>query len=122
MPKWKYISLKEYIDARLEAIIKSESVALDAMDRRMDAANELREALRDVNNNSVRSTEWLAFKQRNIQDLENIVLDIRSLMLSRAELAGKASQAQLTIVMGISLISLLISIITFVLKITNVVK
>ena len=83
----------------------------------MDAANELRGSLKDVNDNSVRLTEWNAYKQREAQDQENTNADIRSLMLSRAELAGKASQAQLTIVMGISLVALLISIITLVLKI-----
>ena len=95
------VSLKEYVDARFESISRETALTKSDLDKRLEAMNEFRQALRDQNQTFVTKPEH-----------EFVMKDIRELRESRAELAGKASQQSVTIVYLISGLSLLVAIVS----------
>jgi len=110
------VTLKEYIDWRfseLEKRLTSESrlneiainKATNTIDDRLALMNEFRGQMKD------RET---AFATRSeMKSLEKAIEDLR---LSRAELAGKASQKSVDTALLMSLVGLLLGIISFVMR------
>jgi hypothetical protein len=125
------VTLRDYIEAKLDGIAKSTEVALAVLDKRFDAINEIRGAMKDqMANFPTRIEVQSSVSQYRCNDLDelkkmsgkyisrdehNIMMnrmesDVRMLRESRAELAGKASQLYVNITLAISIIGLAISI------------
>jgi hypothetical protein len=104
-----YVSFKDYIDTRIDAIDKATSAAYESMQQRLAGMNEFRESLKDQNNKYMSRDEVYA----KLQLIEN---DIRILRESRAELAGKASQKSVTIAFIFSGLGILIALMTLVIE------
>lgn len=126
----QYVSLKEHfeailrsmekaLDSRFEAQEKAIRVANEASDKRLDSMNEFRATLSDQNKTFATCTEINAFRDMMKLELEKRDADIESLKLTRAELAGKATQSQVSIAMILSTIGLLVGIVGIVLKLTG---
>ena len=105
----EYVTLKDYVDTSLEARDKALEVACDNLDRRLEAMNEIRNALRDQSMLFLTKAEYNVFK-------ETLEADIRSLRESRAELAGKADQKQVNTAMILSVIGVMMAFISIVMK------
>ena len=78
-------SLERELEAKLSAVDKSTSLAAALMDKRLDAMNEFRNALRDAQSTFISRNELSA----RLTPTEH---DVRELRESRATLAGVASQ------------------------------
>ena len=100
-------ALKELLLARIEIIERTSLVTHTALERRLEAMNEVREALRDQSETFVTHVEHRAVCDR----LERIERDIRELRESRAELQGKASQTSVMWAYAISLLGLIVGIV-----------
>ena len=98
------VPLRDYFEARVTALEKASEVSARALDRRLDAMNEIREAMRDMSSGMATRSELDAAK-------ENIEKDLRALREFRAELGGKASQQQANVALALALLSLVMSIV-----------
>jgi len=125
------ISVKEYIESRLEdttklfetkvdALDKATILASQQMDKRLEGMNEFRESLRDQNATFVRKDEYDT-KHEALEKTFNV--RVSSLEMSRAELCGKANQSSVNMSMFfaatgllISLLSLTVAIVHYVMK------
>jgi len=116
------VSWKEYLDTRIQHIEdmidtkfdaqeKAVNVAYSASEKRLDGMNEFRKTLEDQNGTFVSNAELEVYKTMIRQDLLRISSEINSLNLSRAEIAGKASQGQVIFALIIGIASLVISLI-----------
>jgi hypothetical protein len=105
------ISLKDYIDFRIEevkvllceklnALEKATSLAKENMEIRLTGMNEWRGQSKDREETFARK-EQLTSLQTTVRDLE----------LWKANLSGRASQASVFIAYGISIVSLIIGIV-----------
>jgi len=106
------VTLRDYVDTRLEAIKLSIEVALRAMDLRMEAANEFRATIEALVHNAITRIEYTA-------DLRRVLDDIKFLRESRAELEGKASQDALNKTSGIAVVGLAIGVIGFLMSVIS---
>lgn len=104
--------LKAHFEVRLAAMEKAVEAASAAMEQRLGTMNEFRNSLRDQATQYVTIVEHKALCDR----IDRIDKAIRDLELSKAELGGKASQASVTNVQMLTLVSLLIGIVGIVLK------
>jgi CHASE3 domain sensor protein len=98
-----HISLKEYIETRLESIKATMEAADKSIALRLDQMNELREQITEERG------KYLTRREFEVSE-KSIKEDIRSLRESRAELAGKASTWSVVIAGGFALIATLLSI------------
>jgi hypothetical protein len=110
----EYVTLRDYIDARMTAADRAVLIALAAMDKRMDAANELRGALKDLADSAVTRSKY-------DDDVKRIQEDIRSLRESRAELSGKASQDSLNKTNGTAIAGFIIGALGLLLSLVNII-
>jgi len=110
----EYVTLRDYIDARMTAADRAVLIALAAMDKRMDAANELRGALKDLADSAVTKSKY-------DDDVKRIQEDIRSLRESRAELSGKASQDSLNKTNGTAIAGFIIGALGLLLSLVNII-
>lgn len=95
------VSLREYIESRLDAIEKATTLAYDSMNKRLEGMNEFRDALKD-------QTGKFATRDEVKLVVDRLGEDVRGLRESKANLEGKASQqsvvaAQLLALIGIVL-------------------
>ena len=104
-----YVTLREYIDSRLNATDKALELARESMDRRLDTMNEFRASLKDQASTFVPCTEYNAWKKA-------IDEDIRSLRDSRSMLAGKAAQSTVTVVALFTVANLVLAILSLALS------
>jgi len=122
-----FVGLKEYLDMRIQHVEdivngrfisqeKAVNVARDAAEKRLDGMNEFRQTLTDQNKTFVAAAEFEAYKTMVRQDLARLSTDINSLNLSRAEIAGKASQGQVIFSLIVSILGLIISLAKFFIK------
>lgn len=104
----EYISLRDYIDTRLEAMNKATDMAYKEMDRRLSSMNEFRDSLKDQSNTFFTKAE---------QDLyrEKIEGEIRALREYKAVLESKASQSAVNLSTALSFIGLLLGVISLIL-------
>jgi uncharacterized coiled-coil DUF342 family protein len=98
------ISLRDYIDFKIAELEKAFILARQVLEQRLNTMNEIREQLRTQKSEFVTRLET-----------DQIFRDIRELRESRAELQGKASQSSVFLAYLMSGISILISIIGFIL-------
>jgi len=99
----EFVTLRDYIDTRLESIDREKEVAYRAMEKRLDGMNEFRDTLKDQGGTFLTKNEYCNFK-------DSVEKDLRMLRESRAELAGKASQLSVNISLLIAIIGLILSI------------
>jgi hypothetical protein len=90
--KWTITSLKEYFEMRFDNLEKNLNERFAAPDKA------------------------IAVIEKAVEDICN---DIKSLELTRAELAGKANQSQVLIVMAVSMVSLVVSVVGIVLRMSG---
>jgi hypothetical protein len=88
------------------------ATALASMDKRLDGMNEFRASLQDQTKNQVSKSEFQVFKDGTDKD-------IRMLRESKAELDGKASQSSVNFSLGISVLGLIMSSISIVMRLRN---
>lgn len=93
------VSLRDYMEARLNAMDRATEVARASMDKRLDGMNEFRNALKDQSGQMVTRAEM---------DLKigPIIKDIADLNNFKASHEGKASQISVIISLGIGLLGL----------------
>jgi len=103
------VSLRTYFDIRFDSLDKANSVAYEAMERRLEGMNEFRDTLRDQAARFVTRSELDIIKDR-------IDADIRVLREYKSLLEGKASQHSVNVAMFLSAAGLLIGIVSIVLK------
>jgi hypothetical protein len=99
------VSLKEYVDARLTDVERARVAAHDAMEKRLDAMNELRDAMKDQGTKFFTRDEHATFAK-------GIDSDIRTLRDFKATLEGKANQSTVNVSLVIAGIGILLSIIS----------
>lgn len=119
------VSLKEHIESRFEdcnrchdiriaAIEKAIDLAAEQLDARLATMNEFRASLRDQSATFVPRNEW----EKTVEVIEKgHNIRISALELSRAELAGKASQGSVNIALLISIFAVLTSVVGVVVRI-----
>lgn len=95
------VTLREFVEAKFEAIDKALMTATGVLEARLEHLNELR-------GNVITKTEYEAKH-------EALRTEIESLKLSRAELAGKASQTAMITTLLISGIAAALSLVNFLL-------
>lgn len=105
----EYVSLRDYIDTRLRAIEQASGLSQNALERRLEAMNEIRDALKDQNATFITRLEYKAAHDR-------LVSDIQMLRESKAMLEGKASQSGLNMALTIAVIGLVLSFIGIVMR------
>jgi hypothetical protein len=101
------ITLKEYIDTKLEAYTQAVKIASQNLEKRLDGMNEFREQLR-AQASSFITREYYDAKHETLQK------QVDELKQNRDILVGKASQNSVNVAYIISGISLAITIINFV--------
>jgi ABC-type uncharacterized transport system involved in gliding motility auxiliary subunit len=125
-----YVTLREYLEAlikNLELRMEEHFTAQDkaqllyslAQEKRLDSMNEFRESLKDQTKSFVTQSQHEALAHIVDRDIKNNREEIESLKLSRAEIAGKASQNALYISYAISLLALLTGIIGIVFRLAG---
>lgn len=98
------VSLKEYLESRIDAVKDSITTAQIAMEKRLEGMNEFRETLRDQASKLVTRAE-LDSRDALINS------DIRVLREAKATLDGKASQFSLAVAMVLAIAGLIVGII-----------
>lgn len=95
------VSLRDYVDIRLNAIERATALALDANEKRLDGMNEFRATLNDQSKKFALQTDYLNLRE-----------DVQGLRETRAEMAGKASQQSVLISYLISAVAIFMNIAT----------
>ena len=90
MTNAEVISIKEYFEMRLAELEKARAEAQKALDHRLDGMNEIRDSLRDQRVTFMTRDEYNAKH-------EQIVQQIRTLELSKAQVDAKASMTSVYI-------------------------
>jgi hypothetical protein len=101
-----YVTLKEYLESRLENIEKSTDLAARIMEKRLEGMNEFRETLKDQASQFVTRTELIVIQKA-------IEKDIRELRDFKATIEGKASQLSVIIATALSILGLFLAVISF---------
>ena len=113
------VSLREYVERRLadqkeifersqEAQDQATNLARCGMEKRLEGMNEFRDALKDQAKSFITRTE---------HDL--VLRQISSLELTRAEMAGKASEFSVVLSYCLSILALLCSLMTLALQVSK---
>ena len=95
----------EEITTRIDALEKSLASYSASMDKRLESMNEFRASLKDQASTFITRTEH-----------EFVLGQINDLKLSRAEMAGKASQKAVNVAFIISVMGIFLSIIAIIIK------
>jgi len=100
------VPLKEYTDKRLEELEKAILLAKQNIDQRLESVNEFRAQLNDQAKNFITRAEH-----------DVLVKDIQDLREFKAVVNAKASQNSVTVAYVITIISLIISISSFIMRV-----
>ena len=95
------VSLREYIDSRINAIERATALALDANEKRLDGMNEFRATLKD---------QAMMFVPRS--EFKTLQEDVQGLKETRAEMAGKASQQSVLYSYFMAAFAIIVSVVT----------
>lgn len=120
-------ALDKRIDERLISMEKANSIrfdgqdkllrfVIDANDKAHTSMNEFRTVINDQAKSFITRNDHDLLINNTEKDIDELRDDIESLKLTRAELAGKASQGQLYVATAISLLALLTGIIGIVFR------
>lgn len=115
-------NIKNESEIKLNSIEKATSLAKGDMEKRLEGMNEFRSTLKDQSANFTTKTEndllitkiddqFSTLRHEYNEKFDKIDEAIKSLQLSRAELAGKASQNQVFIAYFFAIIGIIISLI-----------
>ena len=107
-------ALEKLVDAKFEKVTVSTVLAAESLDKRLDAMNEFRGALKDQTDRSLSRAEYDIHHQR-------IVEDIRSLRESRSEIQGKASQEDVEKAKGVGNRAFTVSVISVIMVILGLI-
>jgi len=102
----EYLTYKQYVEAKFNAIDKSTTVALGNLEKRLEGINEFRGQLKDQQGTLITRIEvdgQLAAIRENIRNLE----------LSKAELEGKATQTSVFITQLLAVIGIMLGIMSW---------
>lgn len=110
------ITIKEYIDVRLKAIIESTTLAKESMEHRLTSLNELRGAMTDQSKSYLTKAEFMMSQQKDDDEHVRVRETLKSLELTRAEVGGKASRSSAIGAAAVGAIGVIISIVSLVLK------
>jgi len=105
------VSLKEYVDLRFAENQRSIEKAERTMNSRLEGMNEFRATLKDQASRFLTREEVMLMLKPLEKSSDEHAKDIKSLELTRAELAGKASQKSVYIAWVLSVIGIVISVI-----------
>jgi hypothetical protein len=97
------ITLRQYIDIRIDAVEAARIVAYQSMEKRLEGMNEFRDTLKDQ--------AALFVTRRELDPLQD---DIRTLRENAALMQGKASQASMYLAAGSAIAGILISLATLI--------
>jgi hypothetical protein len=103
-PACPSVSLEKHFEDRICALEKSMDIARANLERRLDAMNEIRGAMRDQAAIMITRQEYILAHQVVLEKIE-------SLQLSRAELSGKASITAFYLSIGLSMLGVIVAII-----------
>lgn len=112
----RLIAMERVNEIRFEALEKMLNYITDANDKAHTSMNEFRGVIGDQAKSFITRTDYETLRNSFDKDMDLTRKDIEDLKLSRAELAGKANQSQLTTTFIISLLGVLIGIIGIILK------
>ena len=106
------VTLKEYVEKQIDAVRLTMAATDKAMEVRLEAMNELRDQI---------NRERGSFISRNEHDAvhKSLDQDVQSLMMSRAELHGKASMASVYWTGIVSFVSLLLGTLSLILAVSK---
>ena len=107
-----YVSLKEYVEAKLTAMEKATDLQQQVYSERFAGVNEFRQALDDYVKSLVPRAEY----EVKHQALEEA---INSLKEYRAELKGMASNSEVNRVTWLAIFSMLLSVVFFIVEIAG---
>jgi hypothetical protein len=93
------VTMQDYINARIEAIMRENTVAHEALDKRLCSMNEIREQL---------NRQAATFLSRDVYDIshDRVLSDIKHLQQWRAAQEGKASQNSVWLAYLLSLVGI----------------
>ena len=112
VPPYTMVSLKEYIDTRLEAIDRAIQTADAVLSYRLAGMNEFRDAMKD-------QALRFALRDEVEKDLAAIRQDIRYLREAKAEMDGKASWQALVFSTLVALSGVVLGIIAVILQVVR---
>jgi predicted nucleic acid-binding Zn-ribbon protein len=104
------------LEVEVTSIREAIKIAKDTVDTRLEGMNEFRNQLKDQASTFIPRSEYLTHYGALIQRLDMQDIDIRGLRESRAELKGKASQNSVTISYIIGVASLMLALVSLVLR------
>jgi len=107
MTEREVVTLKEYVDAKIDAINESTKLATQTLNERLAGMNEFRAALKDKDMMTVTRDELKAL-------MDKVHGDIGMLREWKATLEGKASQQSVNIATILSIAGLLIALVALV--------
>ncbi len=111
--------MEKEIDRRFNASELATRTALAAADKRFDNTNEWRASFEDVINNQVNKNECQLRHEADTSALRQQGEEIRSLQLTRAEMAGKATKGDVVRVTLFTAASLAIAIVGVILALVH---
>lgn len=101
------VSLREYLEAKINSVEKAIDLAREAMEKRLEGMNEFRAQLKD------QASVLITRNEVDVQ-ITRINTDIKLLNESKAKLEGKASQSAMNATIALSVAGLILSIATIV--------
>jgi hypothetical protein len=104
------------LDARFVAQEKAITVATESSDKRLESMNEFRNSLKDQAGTFITKTDQEGLISVINEKFDRINESIKSIQISDAVLAGKATQGQMIIAYIISIIGILFGIVNIITK------
>lgn len=108
--------LEELFTTKFDAAEAAKVTALDSMEKRLDAMNEIREQLKVQKDTFTTRIEFSAMTSKRDMQLELLTEAINDLKLSRAELDGKAGQSSMNFTMAMAFLSFVVALFGIVLR------
>ena len=106
------VSLREYIDLRIEHIVNSTELARLGMEKRLDGMNEFRDTLRDQAQLFVTKAELDALRSK----VESEMISAHDFRIAHE---AKASQSSVVLLGIVTVINLVIGVVMFALRVSG---
>ena len=115
------VRLKEYVDVRLTDLERSIDETRDAMEYRLEGLDKSKDeylvSLREMTKDLATKSEVMGEASKRESDVHTINSSIRSLELTRSEMAGKASKMSANIALSVGVMGLLMSLTSLIIVI-----
>ena len=115
------VRLKEYVDVRLTDLERSIDETRDAMEYRLEGLDKSKDeylvSLREMTKDLATKSEVMGEASKRESSVHTINSSIRSLELTRSEMAGKASKMSANIALSVGVMGLLMSLTSLVIVI-----